>query len=126
MDFQVQSYATKLIDSGGSRTRFGEVDMRNGNGVAKPQLAVKATGVRFQRGRLVVAFADGREVSVPMETYPSLQHATTAQRKDWKLVGPGKAIYWKSLDLDLSVAGILAGLPEVIPQPPAARKKQAA
>jgi hypothetical protein len=68
---------------------------------------------------------DEREVSVPLKRYPTLLKARRAQRADWQLIGPGKGFHWKSLDLDLSVRGIVSGLPEVIPAPPP-RSKQTA
>jgi len=84
----------------------------------KSQVAIKATSLRFEHSRLIVAFDDDREVSVPFSKYPTLQRATSAQRNAWELIGPGKAIHWPLLDLDLSVAGIMSGLPEVLPKPP--------
>ncbi len=77
-----------------------------------------ATGLRFAKGRLIVQLDDDREVSVPLDRYPSLKKATAAQRARWHLIGPGKGFYWKSLDLHLSVRGLVSGLPEAIPAPP--------
>ena len=79
----------------------------------------RATGLRFARGRMIMALGDGRELSVPLEHYPTLRNATTAQREDWELLGNGMGIYWKAMDLDLSIEGLLQGLPERIPRPPA-------
>jgi hypothetical protein len=81
-----------------------------------------AVGLRFEKGRLIVEFDDQREVSIPLARYPTLAKARPAQRADWQLIGLGKGFYWKSLDLDLSVRGILSGLPEVIPAPLPLRK----
>jgi hypothetical protein len=91
--------------------------MRTGNGKTAGD-EIKVTGLRFTKDRLVVELGDEREVSVPLSRYPTLQCARPAQRQDWEIIGPGKGFYWKSLDLDLSVAGLLRGLPEAIPAPP--------
>ena len=88
----------------------------------KRPVVARATSLRFSRGRLIVVFNDDREVSVPLSKYPSLLRATPSQRNDYQLLGPGTAIYWPTLDLDLSVAGITSGLPEVLPKPPTARR----
>ena len=82
----------------------------------------RATGLRFERGRLVVQLSDEREISVPLSHYPSLQKARPAQRNNWKKLGQG--FRWPSLDLDLSVRGLVSGLPEVIPAPPTMREKK--
>jgi hypothetical protein len=87
----------------------------NGNKIKEPL----AVGLRFEKGRLIVELSDQREVSVPLDRYPTLAKAKASQRSNWKLVGPGRGFYWKLLDLDLSVRGLVSGLPEVVPAPPA-------
>jgi len=58
--------------------------------------------------RLVtVTLRDGRRVSVPVDRFPRLAHATAAERADWRVVGQGEGIHWPRLDEDLSVAGLL-------------------
>jgi hypothetical protein len=91
--------------------------MRTGNG-SRTKDEPRAVGLRIEKSRLIVTLNDDREVSVPLSWYPTLQRATPSQRKDWELIGPGKGFFWQSLDLDLSVRGLISGLPEVIPAPP--------
>ena len=67
---------------------------------------------------MVVVLDDRREMSLPLSLYPTLLHASPTQREAWELIGPGKGFYWEQLDLDLSVEGLLQGLPEAIPAPP--------
>src|SRR5438034_754236 len=74
-----------------------------------------AVGLRFEKDRLIVELDDQREVSVPLKRYPTLAKARPSQRVGWQLIGAGNGFYWKSLDLDLSVRGLVSGLPEVIP-----------
>ena len=38
------------------------------------------TGLRFQGGRLIVLLEDGREVSVPLDRYPTLLKASPRER----------------------------------------------
>src|SRR5262245_54375303 len=89
----------------------------NGNNGAES----RAIGLRFEKGRLIVEFSDQREMSVPLSRYPSLARARPTQRRAWELIGPGKGFHWEALDLDLSVQGLISGLPEIIPAPPAKR-----
>jgi hypothetical protein len=58
---------------------------------------------------LVVAFDDGRTLSVPLVWFPRLLDATAEQRANWRLTGQGEGIHWEDLDEDLSVAGLLRG-----------------
>ena len=69
-----------------------------------------ATGVSFDADRLRVYLADGREISVPLEWFPRLLHATNEQRQQWELIGRGVGLHWEEIDEDISVAGLL-GLP---------------
>ena len=67
--------------------------------------------VRFKRDSLVVSLKDGREISVPLAWYPRLQHASTSQRKRFKLSAGGYGIHWPEIDEDLSTEGLLRGAP---------------
>ena len=70
-----------------------------------------ATGVWFSEDRLHVALDDGREISVPLEFYPRLNSATKEQREKYELIGLGTGIHWSEIDEDLSVEGIVFGIP---------------
>ena len=59
---------------------------------------------------LVVAFVDGRTLSVPLVWYPRLFHASTEQRSNWRLIGDGEGVHWPQIDEDLSAAGLLHGI----------------
>ena len=67
-----------------------------------------ATSVSFTKDSICVALADGREVVVPLEWFPTLRDATDAQRRDWRLIGRGIGIHWESIDEDISVESLLA------------------
>jgi len=71
----------------------------------------RAEKVRVTRDAIIVDLADGRTLSVPLSWYPRLQHGTPRERDNWRLVGAGKGIHWPDLDEDISVDGLLAGLP---------------
>jgi hypothetical protein len=60
---------------------------------------------------LVVDLADGRSLSIPLAWFPRLLKATRAQRANWQRSGGGYGIHWPDLDEDLSVAGLLRGIP---------------
>ena len=74
--------------------------------IAKP--VADAVNVTFSEDSLVVALADGRQVSAPLEWFPRLRSATAKQRKNWRLIGGGVGIHWEGIDEDISVRSLLA------------------
>src|SRR5688500_4996634 len=73
--------------------------------------AATAKNVRVTRDALIVELHDGRTVSVPVMWYPRLAHGSTKEQRHWELIGPGIGIHWPELDEDISVDGLLRGLP---------------
>lgn len=71
----------------------------------------KAEDVKITSDSLNVDLSDGRTISVPLEWFPRLLHATAAERKNWRLIGKGHGIHWEGVDEDISVEGLLAGKP---------------
>ena len=60
---------------------------------------------------LAVNLSDGRTITVPLDWFPRLAHATAGERGNWRLVGGGEGINWPDLDEDISVEGLIAGRP---------------
>jgi hypothetical protein len=67
-----------------------------------------ATSVSCDNDSLRVVLADGREISVPLEWFPTLRDATDEQRRQWRLIGGGIGIHWEAIDEDISVESLLA------------------
>ncbi len=70
-----------------------------------------AGSVHFTASELVVGLTDGRTISVPLVWFPRLLAGTEKQRAHWELLGNGEGIHWPELDEDLSVEGLLRGVP---------------
>lgn len=70
-----------------------------------------AQKVRVTDRALVVELRDGRVVSVPLAWYPRLAEGSARERRRWELLGPGIGIHWPDLDEDISIEGLLDGLP---------------
>ena len=68
---------------------------------------LRARSVAFTATELVVTLADGRSIVTPLEWYPRLAKATSAQRKNYEIMPMG--IHWPDIDEDLSIAGMLKG-----------------
>jgi hypothetical protein len=63
--------------------------------------------VNFTAGELVVTLANGRRIATPLDWYPRLQKATSAERMNYEIMPMG--IHWPMIDEDLSIAGMLRG-----------------
>lgn len=71
----------------------------------------KAENVTVNEDTLSVDLSDGRSISVPLAWFPRLLHASSAERKNWRLIGKGQGIHWVDLDEDIGVEALLAGQP---------------
>lgn len=71
----------------------------------------RAERVQVTKDSLVVQLEDGRTLTAPLAWYPRLLHGTQAERRNFRLVGGGVGIHWPELDEDVSVDGLLRGLP---------------
>ncbi len=67
--------------------------------------------VRVSTDTLSVDLEDGRTISVPLDWYPRLLHATPRQRSNWEICGGGFGIHWPDVDEHLSTDGLLRGVP---------------
>lgn len=70
-----------------------------------------ATNIWFTENQIHVALDDGREISIPLEFYPRLNKASKEQREKFEIIGLGTGIHWSEIDEDLSVEGIVLGIP---------------
>ena len=73
--------------------------------------APDAINVRMSEDTLSVELSDGRTISVPVDRYPRLAHATEKERANWRIIARGHGIHWEDIDEDISVEGLLAGSP---------------
>ena len=70
-----------------------------------------AVDVKVSEDTLSVELSDGRTISVPVDWYPRLTHATVEERANWRIIGRGHGIHWGDIDEDVGVEGLLAGRP---------------
>ncbi len=72
---------------------------------------VSILAVRISENMLTVDLQDGRSVSAPLSWYPRLLHGSAIERKNWRIIGNGEGIHWPDLDEDISLRGLLEGIP---------------
>jgi len=80
----------------------------------------RVTDVNVTDDSIVAELADGRTISVPLAWSWRLSEATPEQRGNWRLIGSGQGIHWPDIDEDISVRGMLDGVPAVCGRPRAA------
>ena len=68
-----------------------------------------AIAIAITEDTLTTDLMDGRTISVPLDWYPRLVHATPEERNNWKIHAGGQHLHWPDLDEDISVEGLLAG-----------------
>jgi len=66
-----------------------------------------AVNVFFDDIKMYVFLEDGRELSIPIDWFPSLRDATDKQKSNWRFIGDGEGIHWEELDEDILVEGLL-------------------
>ena len=67
--------------------------------------------VRLDAYTIAADLMDGRTIIVPLAWYPRLLHATPKQRERWEIIDGGFGLHWPDLDEDLSIEGMLRGVP---------------
>lgn len=78
--------------------------------VAEPVIS-DAIDVRVSNEEIIVFLLDGRTISIPLEWYPRLLHATAEERMEWELIGGGDGIHWANIDEDVQVRALIYGFP---------------
>jgi hypothetical protein len=73
--------------------------------------------VRVTEDEITAYLTDGRVISVPLAWSWRLSEATPTERANWRLIGSGQGVHWPDVDEDLSVEGMLHGVPAHRPVP---------
>ena len=67
----------------------------------------RARCIWFADECLLVELMDGRQVCVPLASFPKLLNATSEQRNCYEISGDGTGLHWDALDEDISVPNLL-------------------
>lgn len=82
--------------------------------IATIDIQPRVDDVAFTDNMLSVKITDGRTLLVPLEWYPRLVHATSAERANWRIFEDSEGrdiIHWEVLDELIPVVALLAGVP---------------
>jgi hypothetical protein len=77
----------------------------------------RAVAVEVTDDVISARLADGRTISVPLAWSWRLSDATPEQRARYELLGDGTWIRWADVDEDISIRGMLEGVPARRPGP---------
>jgi hypothetical protein len=76
----------------------------------------RIVGIEVTKDAIIAELADGRTVSVPLAWSWRLSQATPAQRKRYEIIGSGEGVHWPDVDEDISIHGMLHGVPACSPR----------
>ena len=80
---------------------------QNGMSVLQITKSTNAINIWFDDIKMYLVLDDGRELSIPIDWFPSLRDALPEQRNNWRFIGDGEGIHWEDLDEDILVEGLL-------------------
>jgi hypothetical protein len=80
------------------------------------ELEARVQSVAVTSNRITAHLRDGRTISVPLAWSWRLSEATPEQRQRFEIIGDGIGIRWPEIDEDISVHGMLKGIPAKRPR----------
>lgn len=83
---------------------------RRGKALLSDEPRAAAARYEAKTGRIVVDLTDGCTFAFPARRAQGLQKANDAALAEVEILGLGAGLHWESLDVDLSVPGLIAGL----------------
>ena len=72
--------------------------------------------VKVTPDAIIAYLVDGRVLSVPLVWSWRLSEATPRQRARFRIIGDGQGVHWPDIDEDISIEGMLHGVPAHRPQ----------
>ena len=72
---------------------------------------VRIKNIIVTEDTITAQLMDGRIISVPLAWSWRLSEATPKQRANWEVIGDGHGVHWPDIDEDISVEGMLYGIP---------------
>ena len=76
----------------------------------------KIRDIKVTSDNIIAYLVDGRIISVPLAWSWRLADATLKQRANFEIIGDGQGVHWPDVDEDISVEGMLHGVPAHRPQ----------
>lgn len=92
--------------------RDDELDQAIARGAVLSQTQISALTVRYDGASdaIVVELSDGKTLRIPRKKIEGLGQASESDVAAIEILGSGSGLHWHRLDVDLSVAGLAAGI----------------
>ena len=89
-----------------------EIGAARARGAALDGAEPRALSARYDpaSGRIVVDLANGCELAFPARRVQGLAHAKDGDLADVEVTAAGRGLHWPTVDVDVTVPGLLAGL----------------
>jgi hypothetical protein len=84
--------------------------------IAVKEIEPRVLSVQVSDDEINAFLLDGRRISVPLAWSWRLSEATPEQRQNFHVIGEGEGIHWPDIDEDISVEGMLRGVPAKRPK----------
>jgi len=84
--------------------------------IAVKEIEPRVLSVQVSEDEISAFLLDGRRISVPLAWSWRLSEATPEQRQNFRVIGEGEGIHWPDIDEDISVEGMLRGVPAKRPK----------
>ena len=91
------------------RSNFARAS-RAGIRAAKTEARASTVAYRSMEHALRIELTNGAAITLPVELIPSLRRAAPQDIRAVEILGRGGGLHWESLDLDLSVPGLLSSV----------------
>jgi Protein of unknown function (DUF2442) len=99
----------KSLDCAPWLSSIGQFSWRHGMPTSTVRVDATAVDVAVTDDRILVVFADGRELAAPLVWFPRLADASPDQCRNWRLIGRGHGIHWPEIDEDIFRGKLVAG-----------------
>ena len=74
-------------------------------------MELRLSDMQVSNEQITAFLTDGRTISVPIAWSWRLSEASPEQRDNYEIIGDGQGAHWPDIDEDISVEGMLYGVP---------------
>lgn len=101
-----------MVEPGMVELSEGQLAVAEERGRIAAQAEPRAARARYdrRRGRMVIALTNGCSFTFPPRLAQGLEDASDDEIARFEVLGNGYGLHWESLNVDLSIPGLLAGL----------------
>jgi hypothetical protein len=79
--------------------------------IAVELVELRLSDIQVSNEQITAFLTDGRIISVPLAWSWRLSEASHEQRNNYEIIGDGQGVHWPDIDEDISVEGMLYGVP---------------